>query len=118
MVDDEEPVRRALLRLLRSAGLGAHAFASGTEFLLSLETCRPGCVVLDLHMPGMTGFEVQAQLARDAPEIPVIIVTGHDSPETCARAMLTKPVAYLLKPMNDQSLLDAIELACGNSRRS
>ena len=108
-------MRRALLRLMRLAGIKAKAFATGAEFLDFILTCRPYCVVLDLHMPGMTGFDVQARLAQDAPEILVIIITGQDSFDTHARAMLTGPIAYLPKPMNDQLLLDAIALAARQS---
>jgi FixJ family two-component response regulator len=111
VVDDDESIRRALVRLLRSTGIEAMAFGSGTEFLAVLHASQPACVVLDLNMPAMSGFEVQARLARDNPDIPVIIITGQDSPEMWQRAMLTKPVAYLLKPMNDETLLEAIRQA-------
>ena len=107
-MDDEEPIRRALLRLMRSAGLSAQSFPSGAEFLDSLVTREPRCVVLDLHMPGMSGFEVQARLAHSWPHLPVIIVTGHHSAETQTQALSTRPLAYLLKPIDDQLLLDAI----------
>ncbi len=110
-MDDEEPIRRALLRLMRSAGIAAQAFASGEEFLNSLQHGQPDCVILDLHMPDTTGFEVQARLQKDWPEVAVIVVTGHHSVETQARAMQCRPAAYLLKPMNDSTLLDAISSA-------
>lgn len=111
VVDDEEPNRRALLRLMRSAGIAARAYASGAEFIAALALCRPGCVILDLHMPDMSGFEVQAWLAEHLPRLPVIIVTGHHGDEVRALAMRNAPLAYLLKPMHDQLLLDAIALA-------
>jgi len=111
VVDDEEPVRIALRRLLRSAGLDVETFPSGVEFLESLLTRRPDCVLLDLHMPLMNGFEVQARLAESSAPVPVVIITGHDSTETRDRALAGRPVAYLRKPVNDQTLLDAIELA-------
>ena len=111
IVDDEEPVRRALARLLRSAGLDVESFPSGVEFLESILTRRPDCVVLDLHMPLMNGFEVQARLAESSAPVPVVIITGHDSTETRTRALAGRPLAYLRKPVNDQTLLDAIELA-------
>ena len=113
IVDDEEPVRKALGRLLSSAGLDVETFCSGAAFLESLAHHRPDCVVLDLHMPLMNGFEVQARLAvpRGLPvPVPVVIITGHDSDETRDRALATRPVAYLRKPVDDQTLLDAIEL--------
>jgi len=85
------------------------------EFLESLTTEWPDCVVLDLHMPVMNGFEVQAQLADLRVTIPVVIITGHDSDETRALALAGFPVAYLRKPVNDQLLLDAIALALRRS---
>jgi FixJ family two-component response regulator len=109
VVDDEEPIRKALRRLLASAGLDVETFPSGTAFLESLLDHQPDCVVLDLHMPLVSGFEVQARLAASG--MPVVILTGHDSDETRDRALAGRPVAYLRKPVNDQTLLDAIELA-------
>jgi FixJ family two-component response regulator len=111
IVDDEEPIRKALTRLLRSTGLDVESFPSGSEFLESLPARRPDCVVLDLHMPVVNGFEVQARLAESG--VPVVIITGHDSDETRAQALAGRPAAYLRKPVNDQVLLDAIELALG-----
>jgi FixJ family two-component response regulator len=111
VVDDEEPIRRALLRLLRSAGIRARAFASGAEFLASLPTSQPYCVVLDLNMPEMSGFDVLLSLKQSSAQIGVIVVTGHHLADIQARAMLAKPLAYLRKPMNDQILIDAIGLA-------
>ena len=111
IVDDEESIRKALTRLLRSAGMDVDTFPSGVEFLKSLPTRRPDCVVLDLHMPRMNGFEVQAVLAESNAPVPAVIITGHDSTETRDRALAGRPVAYLRKPVNDQALLDSIELA-------
>lgn len=110
LVDDEEPIRKALKRLLRSVGLEAVAFASGAEFLESLPTLRPHCLVLDLHMPAMSGFQLLARLAELGQQLPVLILTGHDSDETRDKALAWRPVAYLRKPVHDQTLLDAIEL--------
>jgi FixJ family two-component response regulator len=115
IVDDEEAIRRALLRLMRSADIAAKAFASGaelTEHLALLPAAAPCCVVLDLHMPGMGGLELQARLAELAPGAGVIVMTGHSTPEERARALQHQPLAYLLKPVNDQLLLDAIAAAC------
>jgi FixJ family two-component response regulator len=110
IVDDEEPIRRALVRLLRSAGLEAQAFESGQAFLASLPGRRPRCVVLDLHMPGLSGLDVQARLAQSWPGLPVIFITGQHSPETAERVMAAQPLAYLVKPVHDQLLLDAIAM--------
>jgi len=114
IVDDEEPIRKAFTRLLRSGGLDVESFPSGSEFLESLPAHRPDCVVLDLHMPVVNGFDVQARLVEFG--VPVVIITGHDSDETRARALAGRPAAYLRKPVNDQVLLDAIELALGLNR--
>ena len=111
VVDDEEPIRKALRRLLRSAGMDVDTFPSGVEFLESLSTRWPNCIVLDLNMPQVNGFEVQAQLAESGVTVPVVVITGHDSDETRQQALAMFPVAYLRKPVNDQVLLDAIALA-------
>jgi CheY-like chemotaxis protein len=101
-----------LQRLLRSAGLRVEAFASGPTFLDWLQRNTPDCVVLDLHMPQMDGFEVQACLAqKQAPRVPVIIVTGQDSPQARQRALAGGATAYLTKPLDDQALLEAIAVA-------
>jgi len=117
VVDDEEPVRKALMRLMRSAGLSAQTFGSGTEFLESLETRLPDCVVLDLHMPRIDGFNVQAHLARKCAELPVIIVTGHNFPKARERAMAGGASAFLRKPVQDRTLLDAISAATESATR-
>jgi len=111
VVDDEEPVRKALMRLMRSAGLSVETFASGAEFLKSLDTRLPDCVLLDLHMPHMNGFHVQADLARKCAALPVIIITGHDLPLVRERAMAGGASAFLRKPVLDRTLLDAISAA-------
>jgi len=111
VIDDEESVRKALMRLMRSAGLSVETFGSGAEFLKSLETRRPDCVVLDLHMPHVNGFNVQASLARKCAAVPVIIITGHDLPKARERAMAGGASAFLRKPVNDRTLLDAISAA-------
>ena len=110
-VDDEESIRKALARLMRSAGLDAETFDSGAAFLKSIDTRLPDCVVLDLHMPQMNGFAVQAHLAKIGAAVPVIIITGHHSPADRERAMGGGASAYLRKPVNDRALLEAISAA-------
>ena len=117
VVDDEESIRKALMRLMRSAGLSVETFGSGAEFLQSLETRLPSCVVLDLHMPDMNGFNVQAHLARKYAGLPVIIVTGHDFPKARERAMAGGASAFLRKPVHDGTLLDAISAATACATR-
>jgi FixJ family two-component response regulator len=111
VVDDEESVRLALRRLLRSASLNVETFASGLEFLDSLKEHQPDCLVLDLHMPQVSGFAVQARLAERGLRVPTVVITGHDAEETRARALAGGAAAYLRKPVDDQALLDAINLA-------
>ena len=111
VVDDEEPVRIALRRLLRSAEFDVETFPSGAEFLDSLKSHQPDCVVLDLHMPRVNGFAVQDQLAEVGSRLPIIVITGHDSAETRERVLAGEVSAYLRKPVDDQMLLDAIAIA-------
>ena len=108
VVDDEKSVRVAIERLLRSANFYVETFPSGIEFLESLKNHRPDCVVLDLHMPHMDGFTVQTRLAKASIRLPIVIITGHDATETRERALAGGASAYLRKPMDDQTLLDAI----------
>lgn len=115
IVDDDESVRKALRRLLCSAGLKVETFATGADFLQSLKEHKPDCIVLDVHMPEMTGFDLQARLAASGPLLPVVIITGYDSTETQDRVMAAGAVAYLRKPINDKALLDAIHSAVGGA---
>jgi FixJ family two-component response regulator len=108
IVDDEEAVRRAFKRLIVSSGLDAETFASGAEFLQSLADRRPDCLVLDLHMMGVSGFDVQARLAEAKDPLPIVIITGRDSPEIRKRVMDVGPAGYLRKPVDDRVLLEAV----------
>lgn len=118
VVDDEDSVRKALARLLRSAGMDVATFATGGDFLAAVGTNPVDCVVLDLHMPRMSGFEVQLQLDRLGNRAGVVIITGHDTPESRARALTGGAVAYLLKPIDEQVLLDAIAAAIDPTGRA
>ncbi len=118
VVDDEAGIRRALTRLLRSAGLAVETFASGPEFLESLSGGRPDCVVLDISMPGMTGFEVQAALKDATLAVPVIFITALDDPGDHPRAMEAGAVAFLRKPFGDEQLLAAIRAAVQSGQKS
>ena len=111
VVDDEDSVRKAIQRLLRSAGMDVQAFASGADFLAAMLSSPPECVVLDLHMPGVNGFDVQARLAESAIRLPMVVITGHDTPEARKRAMAGGADLYLIKPVDDRVLLDAIAAA-------
>jgi FixJ family two-component response regulator len=113
IVDDDESVRKALKRLLRAANLDADTFASGRDFIDSLAAQVPDCIVLDLHMPGMNGLDVQQQLARSGLQLPIVIITGHDEPLARAQCLTSGAAAYLRKPLDDKALLDAIHRASG-----
>jgi FixJ family two-component response regulator len=113
VVDDDADVRVALTRLVSSAGFAVETFASGAEFLHSIEDHEPDCVVLDLHMPEMSGFDVQGALAIGHAAVPVVVITGHDTPESRARAVQLGAKVYLCKPVNDEALLAAIGDAIG-----
>lgn len=113
VVDDEQAVRTALTRLLRSAGFAAEAYLSGADFLESLATRIPDCVLLDLWMPAMSGHEVQARLAAAGRHVPVVVLTGHASADARERALEAGAVAFLLKPADDSELLAVIVTATG-----
>jgi FixJ family two-component response regulator len=115
VVDDDPSVCTALGRLLRSAGYSSEGFAGGAVFLTSLQSRRPDCIVLDLEMPDVTGFNVLERLANSETRIPVVILTGCDTPEARRRAKAAGVVAFLCKPVDYQALLDAI--AAGIARR-
>jgi FixJ family two-component response regulator len=114
VVDDEELIRRALVRVLHAAGYAANSFASGREFLQSWLIERPDCVVLDLKMPGLSGIEVQRALDEAGARLPVVIITAHDEPGAREECMRLGAVAYLRKPLNDFTLLDALKHAVGS----
>jgi FixJ family two-component response regulator len=118
IVDDEEPIRRALDRLVRSASFDAETFPSGNEFLDSVTEHRPDCVVLDLHMPKVDGLRVQAWLARAGLNIPVIVLTGWDSPEAHRLAIDGGAFAYFRKPVDGETLLKAIAEAIGRPKKN
>jgi FixJ family two-component response regulator len=109
VVDDEESVRRALGRLIAAAGFDVQTFCCGADFLLWAAQQRPHCVVLDLRMPQMNGFEVQQALAPSLP--PVIVITGDDSADSRSSALRHGASACLRKPVDETMLLDAIERA-------
>ncbi len=118
VVDDDDDVRVALCRLISSAGFAVQTYASGSEFLHSVDDHEPDCVVLDLHMPRMSGFDVQAALAVRHAAVPVLVITGLDTPESRARALKLGARAYLCKPVADQVLLSAIGSAIGGDSPS
>jgi FixJ family two-component response regulator len=112
VIDDEEQIRRALLRLLRAAGMDARAYASGQEFLSGWRTDPPDCIVLDLQMPDMTGLELLQCLTQLDARIPLLMITAHDEPAMKERCLAAGALAYLRKPLDDRVLIDAINSAC------
>jgi FixJ family two-component response regulator len=108
VVDDEESVRKSLRRLFSAFELDAETFASGQEFLDSLPNRSPDCLVLDLQMPGLSGLEVQRLLAAGGVQVPTIIITADDAPETRGRCLSAGTAAYLCKPFDDGTLLAMI----------
>jgi two-component system, LuxR family, response regulator FixJ len=114
IVDDDESVRASLRLLLESAGHRAETFASAEEFLQSGSMKNACCLILDIRMPGMGGFELKEHLACTESRLPVIFITGHDRFGMEEKAMKLGAIAYLRKPFDGQSLLDAIQRGCGS----
>ena len=116
IVDDEAPVRKALSRLLRSAGFSVTAFGSPNEFLAQYNLHKPGCLVLDLMMPDFDGIELQRALARKGSVLPIIFLTGKGAIPDSVQAMKRGAIDFLTKPVNDEQLLAAIRVAIEEDR--
>jgi two-component system, LuxR family, response regulator FixJ len=108
VIDDDASVRRAVCRLLRSEGFRVETFASGSDFLRALDCTRRGCVVLDVRMPGLSGFEVLECLNAHGRTLPVILITGHGDVPMAMRARKVGCVSFLAKPFEDEALLGAV----------
>jgi FixJ family two-component response regulator len=115
VVDDEDSVRKAVVRLLRAAGHDARGFASGNEFLQNGLVDPPACLMLDLQMPGLSGTDVQRALNTAGTHLPVIIITAHDAPAAREECMRAGAVAYLCKPLDERKLFTALNLALGTA---
>ena len=111
IVDDDAAVRAALDSLIRSVGFGVQTFASAHEFLRSKRPDAPGCLVLDVRLPGLSGLDLQRELTAADVHIPIIFVTGHGDIPMSVRAMKAGAVEFLTKPFREQDLLDAIQQA-------
>ena len=109
VVDDEESVRRALARMLNASHYDVDVFASGQEFLDAVRTRLPDCAILDYQMPGLTGRDVQRQLAIARIRVPIIVVTAHDQPALRERCLADGAVAYIAKPLQRERLVNLIE---------
>jgi FixJ family two-component response regulator len=108
IVDDDPSVRRGLSRLVRSAGYGVEVFSSAQDFLASTSRTKPGCLVLDIHLPGLSGMDLQAELARTGDAPPIVFITGLGDIPTSVKAMKRGAVDFLTKPFEAQALLDAV----------
>ena len=111
IVDDDRGMRQAIQDLVESVGLRAEAFANGQEFLRSQPADKPGCLVLDVRLPQMSGLDFQRQLAVTGVQIPIIFITAHGDIPMSVRALKSGAVEFLTKPFRDQDLLDAIHQA-------
>jgi FixJ family two-component response regulator len=111
VVDDDAAVRRSLTRLLRSAGWNAEAFASADDFLERAPITGPGCVLLDVNMPGMTGLELQARMSEAGIPLPVVFLTGKGDIPMSVNAMKHGAVDFLVKPVEENVLFQALEQA-------
>ena len=111
IVDDDEAVRNSLRLLVKSVGLTATALASAQEFLASYDPLQPGCLVLDVRMPGISGLELQQRLNLRGAVIPVIFITGHGDIPMAVEAMQQGAFDFLQKPFRDQDFIDRIQRA-------
>jgi FixJ family two-component response regulator len=118
VIDDDESIREALHSLIRSVGLSVATFASAQEFLQSTRPDVPACLILDVRMPGLSGLDLQRDLAEANIHIPIIFITGHGDIPMSVRAMKAGAVEFLTKPFRDQDLLDAIQQALERDRRA
>src|SRR5262245_15299026 len=116
VVDDDSGVRNAMRSLLKSVGLDSALYASAQEFLAAYQPSQPGCLVLDIRMPGMSGLELQQQLNLRGAVIPVIFMTGHGDVPMAVEAMQHGAFDFLQKPFRDQDLLDRIQKALEKDR--
>ena len=118
VVDDDESVRTSIRFLLKSVGLDNQAFASATEFLAAYDPAQPGCLVLDVRMPGMSGLELQDQLNLRGATLPVIFITGHGDIPMAVEAMQHGAHDFLQKPFRDQDLIHRIQQALAKDAKT
>jgi FixJ family two-component response regulator len=116
VIDDDPSVRDALAGLLRSVGLDVRSFASTQEFLQSKRPDAPGCLVLDVRLPGRSGLDFQRELAESSIHLPIVFITGHGDIPMSVRAMKAGAIEFLTKPFHDQALLDAVQLGIERDR--
>jgi DNA-binding NtrC family response regulator len=118
IVDDDPSICRALSNLLRSAGFGVRTFASAAEYLAAQRPNAPTCLVLDVQLPGLSGLDLQEELAKTDTRIPIIFLTGYGDIPMTVRAMKAGAIEFLTKPFKDEDLLRAIQHALNQDRRA
>jgi FixJ family two-component response regulator len=118
VVDDEPAVGVSIKRLLHSVGLEARHFTSASEFLRAKRPDAPGCIVLDVRLPDLSGLDLQQELAKANVDFPVIFVTGHADVPMTVRAMKAGAVEFLTKPFREQDLLEAVQRAISRHRQT
>jgi FixJ family two-component response regulator len=116
VVDDDISVRESLSIVLQSVGVEVQAFASAQEFLQRHRPHIPSCLVLDVRLPGMSGLDFQAELAKANVQIPIIFITGHGDVPMTVRAMKAGAIEFLTKPFRDQDMIDAVQVALERDR--
>lgn len=116
VVDDDEAVRLSTEMLIKSMGLRVESFHSAAEFLEDFDPQQPGCVILDIRMPGMSGLELQQHLNEMKASIPIVFVTGHGDVPMAVKAMKAGAVDFIQKPFRDQELIDRVHAALDEDR--
>jgi len=109
LVDDDEAVRKALALLLGTVGLDVTTFETPETFLLQVSSLEPGCLILDIRMPAITGLKLQEKLNAIGLDWPTIIISGHGDIEACRRAFHNGAIDFLSKPIDEQDIIDAIQ---------
>lgn len=118
VVDDDVGMRESLKSLIRSVGLRVETFASAQDFLRSTRPEVPGCLVLDVRLPGLSGLDLQKRMAEVELEIPIVFISGHGDIPMSVRAMKAGAIEFLTKPFRDQDLLDAVQQAIERDRNA
>jgi two-component system response regulator FixJ len=118
LVDDDEAVRRSVGFMLKTSGHKVEAFVDGDAFLKESRKLDPGCVLLDVQMPNVTGLEVQEQLRQRGISLPVVVMTGHGDVDVAVKAMKAGAVDFIEKPFDKETMLEAVDEACDKLARS
>ena len=116
VIDDDPSLRAVLDSLFRSVGLACRTYESAREFLAAKTTDAPGCIVVDVRLPGMSGLDFQDHLAQQGVHLPIVMITGHGDIPMTVRAMKAGAVDFLSKPFRDQDMLDAVGAAIERDR--